>query len=260
MAKQDKIVILFLCVLLSIFLTGCNVLKGQDSERIPDAPETEISVGLGEEFTLMKGQYAIVRGLDVSLRIEDFIYSPCPEGSQCVWSGLAVVYELNVDGRIYGAQKGNLPSEAPYDVSVEDSDYKTYATFIIDKPETGCIRQSGIPQDECWRGLAIRFDDESYCDSILTQVTKDACYEDLAEKLSSDKFCEKVVSPKQYCQYLKLVAQDEINLCDSIIKFHWRARCFKDISENTGEGISICDKLEPDKAKLCREMISGPDY
>lgn len=262
MDKKIPIAIIIFVVILSIFLYGCSTIKEQNPPKIPDtlSKETEIIVDLGEEFTLVKGQSAIIKELNVSLKIKDFIYSPCPKGAQCVWSGLAVVYELTVDGRIYDAPIGNLPPESPYDVFVKDTDYKTYATFVIDEPENRCITRSGISQDECWRGLAKRFGDESYCNDIQSLITKDACYEDLAEKLSNDDLCENVLSPKQYCQYLKLVTQDALDQCDSIIKFHWRARCFKEISEKSGEGIDICNTLDSDKAEVCREMISGPDY
>ena len=70
-----------------------------------EIPTTEPSsnaemVSLGEEFTLKKGETARVKGLNVFLKVKDFIYSPCPKGAQCFWSGLAVVFELTVDGYV----------------------------------------------------------------------------------------------------------------------------------------------------------------
>lgn len=225
-----------------------------------DSNSSAIVVSLGQEFTLKKGETARVKGLNVFLKVKDFIYSPCPKGSQCIWSGLAVVYELTVDGKAYNAPMGNLPPETPYNVLVKNTDYKTYATFIIEKPEISCDSRSGISQDECWRGLAKRFGDQTYCSKIQNLTTKDACFEDLAEQLKNSDLCQNVVSPKQYCQYLKLVSQNALAQCDSIIIFHWRVSCFKEIANKSGQGINACDTLESNKASVCREAISGPDY
>ncbi|MBI5401369.1 hypothetical protein HZB05_00890 [Candidatus Wolfebacteria bacterium] len=204
---------------------------------------------------MKKGETARVKGLNVFLKIKNFIYSPCPKDYQCIWSGLAVVYELTIDGKVYGSS-----FEAPYDVLVGKTDYKTYATFVINKPEVSCASRSGISQDECWRGLAKRFKYQAYCGKIDNLTTKDACFEDLAEQLSNSSLCQNVVSPKQYCQYLKLVSQNSLAQCDSIIIFHWRVSCFKEIAKKSGQGINVCDILEPSKTTVCKEAITGPDY
>jgi len=102
---------------------------------ITDSESSRVMVSLGEEFTLKKGETARVKDLNVFLKVKDFIYSPCPRGAQCLWSGLAVVYELTVDGIVYGSSLDNPPRDAPYDVLVKKTDYKTYATFVINKPE-----------------------------------------------------------------------------------------------------------------------------
>ncbi len=239
-------------------LTSTPSTPTQTSTPEPDSNAKIVS--LGEEFTLKRGETARVKGLNVFLKVKDFIYSPCPKGTQCIWSGLAVVFELTVDGKVYNASIGNLPPEAPYDVLVKKTDYKTYATFVINTSQISCTRRSGISQDECWRGLAKRFSDQSYCSKIGDTLTKDACFEDLAEQLKNNNLCQNVASPKQYCQYLKLVPQNDLAQCDSIIIFHWRVSCFKEIANKSGQGINICDTLEPSKATVCREAISGPDY
>lgn len=219
-------------------------------------------VSLGKKFTLKKGETARVKGLNVFLKVKDFIYSPCPKGVYCIWSGLAVVYELTVDGKIYSNSSDDSPIyKAPYDVDVKKTDYKTYATFVINKPEIRCINSSSISQDGCWRHLAKRFGDQSYCNKMTNGISnKDACFEDLAEELKNSNLCQNVVSPEQYCMYLKLVPQNAITKCDSIIIFHWRVSCFKEIANKSGQGINICSTLEPNKARICREAISGPDY
>ncbi|MBI2635481.1 MAG: hypothetical protein HYW79_02975 [Parcubacteria group bacterium] len=239
-------------------IIGYFVLSQQTTTPPVSTPASTVS--LGQEFTLKKGETARVKGLNVFLEVKDFIYSPCPEDSQCVWSGLAVVYELTVDGKVYGSSFDNPPHEAPYDVFVKKTDYKTYATFIINTPQVSCVSRSGVSQDECWRELSKRFSDQNYCSKIQNLLTKDACFEDLAEQLSNNNLCQSVTSPKHYCQYLKLVSQNALAQCDSIIIFHWRVSCFKEITKKTGQGINACDVLEPSKAIICREAISGPDY
>lgn len=158
-----------------------------------ESGSSTITVSLGEEFTLKKGETAQVNGLSAFLKVNDFIYSPCPKGLQCIWSGLDVIYDLTVDGKVYGSHRSDLDNpphktlyEAPYDVLVKGSDYKTYATFAINKPEVSCAIPSGILKDECWQGLAKRFNDQAYCNRIENLTIKDACFEDLAESAQSN--------------------------------------------------------------------------
>lgn len=86
-----------------------------------------ISVELGEEFRLKKGEVAAIAGTKAVLRIVKFINSPCPKGARCVWSGLAVITELRVDGKVVPENAKNRP----YDVLVKDSDYKSWAALIV---------------------------------------------------------------------------------------------------------------------------------
>ncbi len=94
----------------------------------------KIYADFGEEFMLRRGQEAVIKGYNISLILKGFIYSPCPEGSQCIWSGLAATYELIYEGRIYEAPLGYLPPDAPLSVFIKESDYKTYAVFLIEPP------------------------------------------------------------------------------------------------------------------------------
>lgn len=125
MTKYKKIFLLFSIVIFAglVFLVIKNL-------NIPSSQTAHV-VKLGEEFTLSKGETARVMGLNVYLTLKDFIYAPCPPGAQCFWSGLAVVYELKVDGKVYESSWGNLANDAPYMVVVKNSDYKSYATFVI---------------------------------------------------------------------------------------------------------------------------------
>jgi len=88
---------------------------------------------LGQPVTLKKGETAVFEGGRVSLKVLDFYYQPCPEGAQCFWSGLDVYYELVVDGKTYIHNTPGTGINAPYEVNLKDSDYKTYATFVVSK-------------------------------------------------------------------------------------------------------------------------------
>lgn len=135
-AAIPTLVLLFLTTTLGITI---RFVKKLQPSSIISSTDIETSVNPGEKFTLKKGETAKVRGLNVTLTITNFIYSPCPEDTQCFWNGLAVDYELTVDGKIYKSTVGNLPSEAPYQIFMKESDYKTYAVFVIDKPEKDTI-------------------------------------------------------------------------------------------------------------------------
>lgn len=106
--------------------TGGNYTP--DDVTVPRA-----ALGFGEEATLALGESANYIG-DVSITVTDFIYSPCPEGAQCIWEGLAVIYELRVGDAVYpSSQTGATPTGALYRVVVQDSDYQTYATLTVEE-------------------------------------------------------------------------------------------------------------------------------
>lgn len=90
------------------------------------APKT-ISVELGKEFRLKKGEIAAVAGTKATVRITKFINSPCPKGARCVWSGQAVYTELTVDGKVVPSKE----KDPPFVVAVKKSDYKTFAVLLV---------------------------------------------------------------------------------------------------------------------------------
>lgn len=90
---------------------------------------------LDEATALKQGEVAFAYGPNTYLKVKSFINSPCPQGANCIWSGLGVNSELYVDGKITTSVAGYAKSETnPYEIILKDSDYKTYATFIIKKP------------------------------------------------------------------------------------------------------------------------------
>ncbi len=96
----------------------------------------DVIFSYGEKFRLGEGETAFSDDdEDLLITVNSFINSPCPEGAQCLWSGKAVSYELFTKDKIYHAPMGILPEDVPYEVKITDSDYKTYAEFVINKKQ-----------------------------------------------------------------------------------------------------------------------------
>ncbi len=185
-----------------------------------------IPVELGKEFRLKKGEVAAIAGTKATLRIVRFINSPCPKGAHCVWSGLAVITELTVDGKVVPENS----KTRPYDVLVKDSDYTTWAALIVDEPEAACHRPKAGHLGECLRNLARRRGDPALCRKIEDERTRGFCLEDLAEELKRDDLCEGVANPTQHCLYVKAKKAGDRRLCEGIVTFTARERCLKELS------------------------------
>ncbi len=134
--EWKRIVLLFAVACL-VFAAAWSVFMDR-KKSLPESPETIVSdsaektASLGEVFALHRGESMRIKGSDVSLRVDGFVNSPCPKGSQCVWSGLAVQYTLFAGGKVYEAPRGQLSADAPFVVRVWDTDYETFAAFVID--------------------------------------------------------------------------------------------------------------------------------
>lgn len=91
---------------------------------------------LGQEFRLSENQTAVFDEPGVSIKLVGFYNQPCPQGLQCVWSGLDVYYELNVNGKKYIHNKtGDKIGDFPFVVEIINSDYKSYAVVKVSKKE-----------------------------------------------------------------------------------------------------------------------------
>lgn len=93
-----------------------------------------ISVELNEEITLKRNKKIKLENEEVYLTIKKFVNSPTPEGATAIWSGLAVLYKLEIDGKSYKTNEIGILEEyesIPYIVDVLDSDYKTFAKVKI---------------------------------------------------------------------------------------------------------------------------------
>lgn len=134
--EWKRIVLLFAVACL-VFAAAWSVFTDRKKTSAP-GPEAAISdsvektASLGEVFALHQGESMHIKGTDLSLRVDGFVNSPCPKGSQCVWSGLAVRYMLFAGGKAYEVPRGQLPPDAPFVVRVWDTDYETFAAFVID--------------------------------------------------------------------------------------------------------------------------------
>lgn len=131
--KEQKTVISEIPVTETPASTEQQVISSQDSETDTTGDSAEIikTVSLGDEITLGENETVILNQPEVSIKVVRFINSPCPSGVQCIWSGQAVSFELRVGDKVYKAPMGDLSNDAPYDVTVKSTDYKTFATFVI---------------------------------------------------------------------------------------------------------------------------------
>ncbi|MCI0503820.1 hypothetical protein L0Y65_03855 [Candidatus Micrarchaeota archaeon] len=110
----------------SLLVFGALVLAGC---AFPPASDEALHVGLGEEFVLHDNQTAIIEPGGLEIRITNFIYSPCPQGAVCVWSGLGVGMEYKMGGKVEAGM--NLVRAFGYRTEIIETDYKTYARLKV---------------------------------------------------------------------------------------------------------------------------------
>ncbi len=104
-----------------------------NTSEVLDVPETyeDLSVSLGEEFTLHENQSAKIESEGYEVTITSFANSPCPEDVVCVWEGVGIAFEYTYDGEM---KKGmNLTRAFGYETTIVDSDYETFAIVSITK-------------------------------------------------------------------------------------------------------------------------------
>lgn len=96
------------------------------------------TVNLNEEVSLKKYEKIKLENEDVYVSIKKFINSPPPDGFTPIWSGLAVIYQIEIDGDVYKTNDiGHLEEQnnLPYVVEILESDYKTFAKVKITENE-----------------------------------------------------------------------------------------------------------------------------
>lgn len=114
--------------------------SAEEGASIPDDPVGSIEesqiVSLDEEFKLQEGQSAVLTSdKDYRIKITGFINSGCPEGAQCIWSGIGIAFEHTYNGEVI---KGiNQFRAFGYRTTLLGTDYKTYAKLKIIKDGGG---------------------------------------------------------------------------------------------------------------------------
>lgn len=117
---NKKILLIVIIVLVILF----GALYYSNKNKVVGVKEVQFN----EEITLAKNETIKVKDQDIYLTIKDFINSPAPEGTQAIWSGLAVIYELKINNETFSNSYNT-----PYNVNIIDTDYKTYAKISITK-------------------------------------------------------------------------------------------------------------------------------
>ena len=152
------------------------------------AEEITITSKIGERFTLRSGQSAKIADIqdEVVFKCKGFKNS---SNRRDVIGG-DIYGQLTINGAII-----DDPSKHHYDVEVVDSDFRTFATFTVEKSETRCEKMAEVTwhgghsyndfnwRTDCWSHLATRFSDINICERILNITDKDRCIETVLEKL-----------------------------------------------------------------------------
>ena len=117
------------CVHITIFLSTVLILACTKPMRADPPSRNHLSVELGQEIELKKGQRARVAGTGLELAILKFYNQPCPPGVKCIWSGIGIEFEYRYNGQL---KRGiNLVRAFGYQTDVIRSDYESYAILRI---------------------------------------------------------------------------------------------------------------------------------
>ncbi len=124
-------IIISIFLLIMIFIV---FLISQDI--IVFAKEPDLKASLGERFTLTEDHSVMIEDEDLEMKIVEFIYSPCPKGEDCLWSGLRVTLEFTKDGEEMSKNfesKKDFRFVFDYKVIMIDTDYDTYVDLKVEK-------------------------------------------------------------------------------------------------------------------------------
>jgi hypothetical protein len=191
------ILVLVIAIFVIIFvIVGLIFINTYLKQNTVCTQNCEKTVGLNEEFKLIRGETARLKNSDFELKIKDFELRP-----DSSWNGPKVQYEIVTNGKTYGSPPYWYNNDKPpYFVSVIDSDYLSFARFKIEAPEAECREYvKAFPdnsmdraRDDCFVQLATnRFNDEKYCNMVLEIARRDDCYYILAFNRDNVSLCEK---------------------------------------------------------------------
>ncbi len=130
-------------------------------EHFPNSTLSDISASVGEKFELAQGQRAVIANTPVSIRYT---------GSISKLPFIEPLYDF-----VYNGSSGGYTT-SPYNVSVvSGSNGNSTAVFTVSSVTSVCESLSLEEADFCWRDLAERTEDTSYCSNIISTVIKDSC-------------------------------------------------------------------------------------
>lgn len=113
-----------------------------------DLPTPSRKADPGQSFKLTPGEAIHIERAGIMLRLKSLIYSPCPRGARCVWSGMGVMIEFRRgDGPVEKKLMPTILGVAPYSykpkgrrysIFLEKTDLKTFAVFAVHNAESWC--------------------------------------------------------------------------------------------------------------------------
>lgn len=133
--KKIIIVVILVALIMGAGITTYVLLQSKDDLNKENNVQI---VKLNEEIVLRKNEKVEIEGTNAQITIIAFTDSPTPEGSQSIWSGQGVTYELQVGDEVYRSSFMGLFNEddnVPYNIKTIESDYKTYAKVKVTKRE-----------------------------------------------------------------------------------------------------------------------------
>ncbi len=130
--KRFKKIVFVTLVVILVGVVGYFTFNQKNSTPTPEpGPENKIiSTALGQQFNLKKGQIAKIGDTGLEVEITEFYNSPCPEGAQCIWSGVGIALEYRFSGQV---QKGiDLVQAFGYQTTIVKTDHETYADLTVE--------------------------------------------------------------------------------------------------------------------------------
>ena len=113
----------------------------EENKKSPVVTKSDKEINLGDEFTLGKNEMVKINNTGLEIKIVKFYNSPCPVGSQCIWSGMGIDFECYLNGQLEGTELMQGPFsyyqrkifKTGYQMKIIKTDYETYANLIITK-------------------------------------------------------------------------------------------------------------------------------
>lgn len=205
-------------------------------------------IKLGEVFRLKPGQTVVLKDQNFSLTLTSMLY--VPDGD---FPTAEVKYKTNHNGVI--EEYSNWRRENPYypfDVFLVNTDYQTYAEFVINKPETRCestreLKAYNQSKNECLATLALYSNSENTCSSIPDGISKDRCLSGLGIGSKKSELCAKVakISLKDDCYHGVAINSNNSESCYSINTTTVRDDCFEWLARDTGNPALCSNVTEP---------------